>query len=709
VKKLAKNKNKVTCELKVKGMDCATCASKIEKGLSSLKGVETATVSLAAEKTTVVYDAKRISPDDLKNRIEELGYKVILPKAQPGETERELEKEEARTRLIALGRLAFVSLLGFLSWLKFLNQYIPFDLALLGIFIGGLPIFRQGYASLKARDITVETFMSIAILAATVIGEFLAALTIVFFMLIADLLEETTIARARSAIKELIKLTPSTARVLAGEQEIEMPIEKLKSGDLVIVRPGEKIPVDGLILEGHGSVNQSPITGESMPVEKTSGDHVFAGSINEVGVLKIEAHKIGPETTLSNIINLVEKAEATKAPVQRIADRFSAYFTPIVLSLSLITWLITGNILYAIAIIVVACPCSIALATPLSVIASSGRAARAGIIVKGGRYLEALAGIDTVVMDKTGTITLGQPVVTDIRGFGCHQNQEILTYAAATEIFSEHALAKAIIQKAREEGIVIPKPKNFKVIPGKGVRAEVNGEIIVMGSKELMKDEEIMVSQEALNYLNELEKSAKTTMLIAHDGEVCGVIAVADLIRKSTLEAIQELKRMGIKRLIMLTGDNQKTAEAVAKEIGINEFYAELLPEDKVAKVKALKKEGCRIAMIGDGINDAPVLAAADIGIAMAAAGTDIAIEAADIALMRDDWQQVPEAVKIGKRTFTTIKQNLGIGLFFNIVGVSLAASGLLTPIMAAIAHVIPDIGVFLNSSKLLAYKSRSS
>jgi Cd2+/Zn2+-exporting ATPase/Cu+-exporting ATPase len=669
--------------------------------------VETATVSLGAEKATIVYDAKRISPNDLKTRIEELGYKVIVPKAQPGETERELEKEAVRNRLIALSRLAFVSVVGFLSWFGFFNQYIPFDLALLGIFIGGLPIFRQGYASLKIRDITVETFMSIAILAATIIGEFLAALTIVFFMLIADLLEETTVARARSAIKELIKLTPSTARVLVGEHEVEMPVEKLKSSDIVIVRPGEKIPVDGLVIEGYGSVNQSVITGESMPVEKTTGDHVFAGSINEAGVLKIEAHKIGPETTLSSIINLIEKAEATKAPVQKIADRFSAYFTPIVLTLSLATWLLTGNILYAIAIIVVACPCSIALATPLSVIASAGRAARAGIIIKGGRYLEALAGIDTVVMDKTGTITLGQPVVTDIHGFGCHQNQEILTYAAATEIFSEHALAKAIIQKAREEGVVIPEPKNFKVIPGKGVMAEVNGETIVMGSKELMKDEEITVSQEALNYLSELEKSAKTTMLIAHNSEVCGVIAVADLIRKSTLEAIQELKRIGIKRLIMLTGDNQKTAEAVAKEIGLNEFYAELLPEDKVAKVKALKKEGCRIAMIGDGINDAPVLAAADVGIAMGAAGTDIAIEAADIALMRDDWRQVPEAIKIGRRTFTTIKQNLGIGMFFNIVGVSLAASGLLTPIMAAVAHVIPDIGVFLNSSKLLAYKNQ--
>lgn len=712
---MAKNEKRLkSCQISIEGMDCATCAGKIEKGLNNLDGVECVDVSIGAEKASIEYDPRTQSVSAIIDKITELGYKARETgrPGTPNEVRGFLEVEQERRRHFKADalRLLFVSVVTALSLSGLLRSILPFDVALIGVVVGSIPIVKEGYFSLMARNITVETFMSLAIFATVAIGEFIAASVIVIFLLVADVIENVTVERARSAIKELVKIAPMSARVVRGREEVEVDISEISVGDRIVVKTGERIPVDGLIVYGGGSIDQSAITGESLHVEKSEGDHVFAGTINVLGLLIIETHKIGSETTLAKIIELVEEAESAKAPVQRLADRFVSYFTPVVLGIALLTLLVSRNVVFAISVIVVACPCSVAIATPLAVVASFGKAARRGIVIKGGRILENLARIDTVVMDKTGTLTVGEPRVTDIKGFDGHDEGEIMRYAAITEKFSEHSLARAIINKGKEFGIAAPDPESFEVLPGKGVVANSAGDRILLGSPDFMRESGISIGEEVDRYLINRGKEAKTAMLIAHDGRVCGAISVLDVVREQTKGAIRCLRDdLKIRRLIMLTGDNRHTAEVIAGEVGIDEFYAELLPEQKVEKVRELKRQGARVAMVGDGINDAPALAAADVGIAMGVAGADVAIEAADVALMHDDWFHLVDAILIGRRTFKTIRQNLWISMLFNVVGVSLASIGILTPILAAIAHILPDVGVFLNSSRQLLRPSRYS
>ncbi|MCL4537792.1 MAG: cation-translocating P-type ATPase, partial [Nitrospirae bacterium] len=487
-----------------------------------------------------------------------------------------------------------------------------------------------------------------------------------------------------------------------GDAEVEIPVEEVKKGNIVVVKPGEKIPVEGVIISGRGSINQAPITGESIPVEKKEGDVVYAATINQLGVLFIKVTHTGQDTTYARIIKLVEEAESSKAPVQKIADKFAAYFTPAILAIAILTFLITWKITNAIAVIVVACPCTVAIATPLAVVASMGRAAKKGIIIKGGRYLEALAKVDTIVMDKTGTVTMGDPVVTDIEGFVDHDDKEIISCAAAVERYSEHPLAKAIIKKAAEIGAAVPEPEEYRVVPGMGIEATVNGKRIILGSRDMLRNKNIVPSEGVEKYILEKEEEGKTALLLSHDGIVCGVISVADIIREGSIEAISSLKKLGFDEPIMLTGDNPRTANAIASSLGIKNVMAQLLPEEKVNKIKELISIGRSVLMVGDGINDAPALAQAHVGIAMGAVGSDAAIEASDVALMRDEWKQIPDAVMIGRKTFSIIKQNLALGIVFNLVGITLASTGILSPAMAAVAHVMPDVLVFLNSSRLL-------
>ncbi|MBI3592147.1 MAG: cation-translocating P-type ATPase, partial [Nitrospirae bacterium] len=614
-----------------------------------------------------------------------MGYKVLR------------EKEEEPKRFFAgewtldFIRIGLVLILIILSLAGIAETVTAIDIfSIIAIILGGYPLIKHAYIDLRGKAITADVFMALGIVAATAIGEFRSAAIIAFFMLIAEFLDSFTMERSRRAIKDLIDMAPKTARVKRGESEIEIPVEEVKKGDIVVVKPGEKIPVEGVIISGRGSINQAPITGESIPVEKKEGDIVYAATINQLGVLFIKVAHTGQDTTYARIIKLVEEAESSKAPVQRIADKFASYFTPAILVIATLTFLITWKITNAIAVIVVACPCTVAIATPLAVVASMGRAAKKGIIIKGGRYLEALAKVDTLVMDKTGTVTIGDPVVTETTGFAEHSDEEIISCAAALERYSEHPLAKAIIKKAAEMGVNVPEPEEYRVIPGMGIEAAVNGKKIILGSREMLRDKNIIPLEGVERYIIEKEEEGKTALLLSHDDIVCGVICVADIIREGSIDAIESLKRLGFDEPIMLTGDNPRTANAIASSLGIKNVKARLLPEDKLNIIKELASKGKRVLMVGDGINDAPALAQAHVGIAMGAVGSDAAIEASDVALMRDEWRQIPEAVMIGRNTFSVIKQNLALGIIFNLVGITLASTGILSPAMAAVAHVMP-------------------
>jgi Cd2+/Zn2+-exporting ATPase/Cu+-exporting ATPase len=696
---MTKHDNIKTLSLIVKGLDCAACAEKIEKALMRHEGIKGITVYLGAEKVDIQFDPSVIKEKSIIDAINSLGYKVLTG------------KEEASKRFFFakgewtfdLLRIGVVFLLIVLSLTGITKRLSPIDIfSIIAIVVGGYPLIKHAYIDLREKAITADVFMALGVVAAAAIGEFRSAAIIAFFMLISEFIDSFTMEKSRKAIKDLIDMAPKTARVKRGDTEIEIPVEEVKKGDIVVVKPGEKIPVEGVIISGRGSINQASITGESIPIEKREGDIVYAATINQLGVLFIKVTHTGQDTTYARIIKLVEEAESSKAPVQRIADRFAAYFTPAILAISVLTFLITWKITNAIAVIVVACPCTVAIATPLAVVASMGKAAKKGIIIKGGRYLEALAKVDTIVMDKTGTVTMGDPVVTDIKGFAEHDDKEIISCAAGVERYSEHPLAKAIIKKAMEMGTAVPEPDEYRIVPGMGIEAVINGKKILLGSREMLKISDITLPEETGRYINQKEEEGKTALLLSHDNIVCGVICVADIIREGSIEAINSLKKLGFDEPIMLTGDNPRTANAIASSLGIKNVMAQLLPEDKLNVIKSLESSGRKVLMVGDGINDAPALAQAHVGIAMGAVGSDAAIEASDVALMRDEWKQVPEAVMIGRKTFSIIKQNLAVGIIFNLVGITLASTGILSPAMAAVAHVMPDVLVFLNSSRLL-------
>jgi heavy metal translocating P-type ATPase len=614
----------------------------------------------------------------------------------------EIEESSHGNRTLELSLILAVGLLILISWFKVMYSFISLDVAgLVAAVFGGLPLFRKAYLDLKARSISAEVAMTIGMIAALSIGQFLSAAVIAFFMLIAEFLDESTIGRGRSAIRGLIEISPKKAVVKRNDVETEVDISEVKQGDIVIIKSGKRIPVDGIVVAGQASVNQAPITGESMPVEKEAGNEVFTGTINELGLIQVKTTKVGKDTTLARIIEMVEEAERSKATIQKVADRFATYFVPLVLAIALFTFVLTKNVNSSIAVVVVACPCAVALGTPLAVVASVGKAAKKGIIVKGGIYLEELGRVDTVVLDKTGTLTIGEPRVTGVKGFDDHDERQILTLAAIAEEHSEHPLARSILETVRDCGIEIPKHQECQVIRGEGVIAMCGDQTLIMGSRQLLRNRNIDIPARIEDYMLREEENGKTAVLVAHDDKVCGVISVSDILREDAVRALKGLKDRGL-RLIMLTGDNPRVAQAIARQTGIHEVFAEMLPQEKVDIVKELAENGRKVVMVGDGINDAPALAQASVGIAMGAAGADAAIEAADVALMTDDLTRIPEAIKIGGQTFSVIKQNIAASILFNIVGVTLASIGLLSPMMAAAAHALPDFILFLNSSRLI-------
>ena len=571
-----------------------------------------------------------------------------------------------------------------------------------------------------------HTLMSLGVVAALAVGEWATAAVVVFFMRVGDYAEHFTTERARRAVKDLTALAPLTARVERDGQEIELPVSDVKIGETVVVRPGEKIPVDGEVLSGQATVDQATITGESLPVEAGPGARVFAATLAQLGSLRIRTTQVGADTTFGRVIKLVEEAEAHRAEVQRVADKFSAYYLPVVAGVAALTFLLRHDPLATAAVLVVACSCSFALATPIAMLASIGAGAKRGLMIKGGKYLELLAQADVLLIDKTGTLTLGKPQITDVvpvSGFSQAETDDpestLLRYAASAERYSEHPLAEAVRSAARLRNLDLDEALDFKALPGSGVQARIGGHMVEVGSrrsletrilnKEMAGVQGGQVSRPVFDDLfhraGDFEGQGKTVLFITLDGDPLGLLAAADTLRPEVPQAIRAVRELGVHTIELLTGDNSATAMALVDSLGADSGVKQrsnLLPEDKIQIVKEYQAEGHTVIMVGDGVNDAPALAQADVGIAMGAAGSDVAIEAAHVALMREDWNLVPQLLQISRRTLRVVKMNIAFTAVYNIAGLSLAALGFLPPIFAAAAQSLPDLGILANSSRLI-------
>ena len=656
----------------------------------------------------MAYDPARVAPEAIRATIRGLGMTVTEAAAPTSRRPRSI------VELLGWGFVAAIAIIGLvgivgerLGLIESVVDRIPPWVALAAVLAGGYPIFRNVARALRNHSVTSHALMTLGILGAIAIRQYAAAAVIVFFMRLADFIEGYTTERSRQAIKELLTLAPETARVERNGVEVAVPSEDVARGEVVLLKSGERIPVDGVVVDGYASVNQAPITGESVPVEKRAGDHVFAATICDRGALRVRTERVGRDTTFGQIVRLVEEAEAAKAPVQRFADRFTAYYIPVVIAIAAITYFVSGNATAAMATVLVSCSCAIAMATPITVLAAVGRSARRGIVIKGGRYLDALAKVDTLVMDKTGTLTIGRPEVTDVIGLGAAED-DILRLAASLERRSEHPLAEGIVRAAGSRRLQLEEPSDFTVYPGEGVAGRIDTDAVQCGTERFMARFGVAVPDHIREKAQALASDGKSIVLLACDGRLIAVIALADTLRPEVPGALAELRTVGVHHLLLLTGDRRQVAQAIASRLGL-EFEAEVLPEQKIDVIRRLQAQGRVVAMVGDGINDAPALAQADAGIAMGVAGTDAAIEAAHVALMADDWNAVPEAVRIGRRAFRTIKQNLWFTAGYNVVGMLLAATGWLPPIAAAAAQSLPDVAVMLNSSRLFGARAVKS
>jgi len=585
--------------------------------------------------------------------------------------------------------------------LKITGNLLGSLVALIAVFFGGWQRFYTGITDVLNKKITVNVFVTTAIFISLLSGEFLPSAIIILIMSVVGSLEAYTLDRTRKSISSLLDLTPKKANIKVNGEEKTVNISEIKLGDIVVVRPGERIPVDGIVTEGYSSVNQAPITGEPIPVDKISGDEVFAGTLNETGRLEIKTTKVGEDTTIAKIVHLVESAQESKAPIQNIADKFTTFFLPTVLGIAIIAFIFTGNLKVAVAVLLVACPCAFAIATPSAVSAGIANMARKAVLIKGGIYFEIAGKMDTLVIDKTGTVTLGKPIVSEIISFDMGK-EELLKICASAEKYSEHPLAKAITNYAREKNIITEDPEDFKITPGMGVSAKVDGKKVLVGKENFIKDSGIEIPENVKNaYLKKVDEG-KTVVFVAVDNNISGIISIEDEIKPETVSAIDALKNLGLKNIIMLTGDNENTAREVSRRININKYYAELMPEEKQNIVKDLKKNGKVIGMVGDGINDAPALALADVGIVMGKVGTDIAIEASNVTLMDDNINKIVEFIKMSRKVLKRIKLNIFFSIIYNVIGLTLASFGLLTPVMAVVFQEAGCITVVLSSTLLL-------
>ncbi|WP_416234444.1 heavy metal translocating P-type ATPase [Paenibacillus sp. JNUCC31] len=747
-------------DLDITGMTCASCSARIEKGLSRLPGVSRANVNLALETGHVEFAAGALKASDITAKIKQLGYGAELQQTQEDTQsvrERELQRKKWKWMISALLSLpllwAMVGHFSFASWIwvpdLFMNPWFQLVLATPVQFVIGWQFYVGAYKALRNGSANMDVLVSLGTSAAFFYSLYLTltsgntastmldhggagmataamptvelyyetSAVLITLILLGKWLEAVAKGRSSQAIKSLIELAPREARVIRDGQEVIIPSAYVAVGDLVLVKPGDSIPVDGVVEEGQSSVDESMLSGESLPVDKKPGDAVTGATLNKNGVLRLRATRVGSDTALSQIIKVVEQAQGSKAPIQRIADVISGIFVPIVVGIAAVTFLIwylfaspgdfAGSLEKAIAVLVIACPCALGLATPTSIMAGSGRAAEYGVLFKGGEHLESAQQIQTVVLDKTGTVTQGKPVLTDVVTAPEWTEAELLQRVGAAEQSSEHPLAEAIVEGIRGKGLELTQPEQFENIPGYGVRARVQGQEILVGTRRLLMDAKVSVSEDIMQQMNNLEEQGRTAMLIAVDGQWAGIVAVADTIKETSREAIGRLQAMGID-VIMITGDNERTARAVAEQAGIGKVLAEVLPEGKATEVKKLQESGLKVAMVGDGINDAPALATADIGMAIGT-GTDVAMEAADITLMRGDLNSIADAIEMSRRTMGNIKQNLFWALGYNVIGIPIAAVGFLAPWLAGAAMAFSSVSVVLNSLRLQRMKLKSN
>ncbi len=742
-KALVETSNKT---LKIEGMTCAACAKTVERVTKKLDGVVEANVNFATEKLSIRFEPSKVRTSDIKKAIEKAGYKASEEESNVDKDRDKKEKEIKAlwNRFIISAVFAvpllLIAMLPMISDIFMFNHQLNAILELvlvIPILYVGRKYYIVGFKSLYRLSPNMDSLISIGTSAAFLYSLF-AVIKIVFMdnmdysmyfesagiiltlITLGKYLESVTKGKTSEAIKKLMGLAPKTAIILRDNKEIEIPIDEVEVGDLVLVKPGEKMPVDGEVVEGITSVDESMLTGESMPVEKNMGDRITGASINKNGSIKYKVTKVGKDTALSQIITLVENAQGSKAPIARMADVISSYFVPVVIALALVSslsWYFSGeSVAFAltifISVLVIACPCALGLATPTAIMVGTGKGAEYGVLIKSGIALETAHKIQTIVFDKTGTLTEGKPKVTDIIVAKGISEEFLLQIAASSEKGSEHPLGEAIVAEASVRKLELIKTENFKAIPGLGIEVSIESKKVLLGNKKLM-DENHIGLEELDESSNKLAMEGKTPMFIAIDGRLNGIIAVADTVKENSKKAIERLHSMGIE-VAMLTGDNKKTAEAIAKQVGIDRILAEVLPQDKANEVKKLQEEGRKVAMVGDGINDAPALAQSDIGIAIGS-GTDVAIESADIVLMRSDLLDVPTALELSKKTITNIKQNLFWAFGYNILGIPVAmgvlylfGGPLLNPIIAALAMSFSSVSVLTNALRLKGFKPLS-
>ncbi|HFR3701459.1 TPA: heavy metal translocating P-type ATPase [Streptococcus suis] len=741
--------------LEIEGMTCATCALTVEKALSKVEGVHQASVNLATEKASVSYDPAQVSLADIATAVEKAGYKAVLPQTNSPVSAVD-SKEQHQSDLwyrfiwstvftLPLLYIAMGPMLpgGGLPLPAFLHQ--PLTFALVQLFLTlpvmyiGRAFYQKGFKTLFAGHPNMDSLIAVGTSAALVQGLIMTVLIArgqadlshghpeLYFESAAVILTLITLGKhmealskgwTSDAIKKLMNLAPKTARLIRDGQEVTLPLEQVQVGDVLQVRPGEQIPVDGKVLQGRSTVDESMLTGESLPVKKEVGDSVVGATLNQHGAFQMQATKVGADTTLAQIIRLVEEAQGSKAPIAQLADRVSAVFVPIVMVLALLSglaWWTLGqepwifSLSITISVLVIACPCALGLATPTAIMVGTGKGAENGLLFKSGQAVEVLQKVDTIVFDKTGTITQGKPQVTDMTVFSSATEEEVLQLAASAEQYSEHPLAQALLKSAEDAGLSLLPSQDFQALSGRGLSVKIAEQTILLGNEKLMKESGIALGS-AIATAETYANQAKTPVYLAADGHLLVVIAIADQVKPSSHAAIQALHQMGLE-VVMLTGDNEKTAQAIADQVGIDTVISQVLPEDKANQVKILQAQGKQVAMVGDGINDAPALAQAEVGIAIGS-GTDVAIETADLVLMHSDLMDVPKAVRLSQLTMKTIKQNLFWAFAYNVIGIPIAmgllhlfGGPLLNPMLAGAAMALSSVSVLLNALRLRTRK----
>ena len=723
----------------VTGMTCAACSARIEKVLNKRQGITAANVNLALENATVEYNPLEVTAADIIQAIEKLGYGAhVKEDEQQGADHREqaIERQQRKFIVAAILSLPLLwTMVGHFSFTSFLyvpellmNPWVQFLLATPVQFIIGRHFYVSAYQALRNKSANMDVLVVMGTSAAYFYSIYQAiasaghghhaelyfetSAVLITLILLGKLFEAKAKGRSSEAIKKLMGLQAKNATVIRDGREISVPLEQVVIGDAVLVKPGEKIPVDGEVIEGNTVVDESMLTGESMPVDKEVGDPVYGSTINKNGFIRMHATKVGRDTALARIIKAVEDAQGSKAPIQRLADKISGIFVPIVIGIAIVAFMIwfafvtpgdfASSLEVLIAVLVIACPCALGLATPTSIMAGSGRAAELGILFKGGEHLESTHHIDTVVLDKTGTVTNGKPVLTDVIIAEGMDEQRFLSLVGSAEKQSEHPLAEAIVQGVEQRGIPLAGAEMFEAVPGYGIKAGIEGNEVLIGTRRLMDRHQIDIAA-ILPRMEQLETEGKTVMIASINGHYAGLIAVADTIKETSKQAIRRLQEMNID-VIMLTGDNERTAQAIAGQVGIQHFIAEVLPEEKSAEVKKLQAAGKKVSMVGDGINDAPALAVADIGMAIGT-GTDIAMEAADITLIRGDLNGIADAIVMSRKTMQNIKQNLFWAFAYNALGIPIAAAGFLAPWVAGAAMAFSSVSVVLNALRLQRVK----